>query len=121
MITVEDFKKLVAAALDEVPENIASQIKNVAILVEEGEDSGELLGLYQGVPQTERGDGYGVGETFPDTITLFMRPICKESEVSGSPLEAVIAETLWHEIGHYMGLDEVMVHRREEEGTNRYR
>jgi predicted Zn-dependent protease with MMP-like domain len=116
----KEFEKLVAAALDRVPERFVRQMKNVAVLVEEGEDNGAELGLYQGVPQTERGDAYGMGMALPDTITLFMRPILREADESGLPVVQVIEETLWHEVGHYMGLDEEAVHRREEEGTNRY-
>lgn len=116
----EEFEALVAAALDRVPEKFVKQMRNVAVLVEEGQDDGDELGLYQGVPQTERGDGYGVGGTLPDTITLYMRPILREAEESGLTVAQVVTDTLWHEVGHYMGLDEAGVHRREEEGTNRY-
>lgn len=119
-MTREEFEKLVAVALDRVPEKFVKQLQNVAVLVEEGEDDGPELGLYHGVPRTERGDGYGLGGTLPDTITLFMRPILKEAEESGLSVTQVVEETLWHEVGHYMGLSEDGVHKREEEGTNRY-
>lgn len=119
-MTREEFEKLVAQALDHVPEKFVTKMKNVAVLVEEGGDDGDTLGLYQGVPQTERGDHYGIGMTLPDTITLYMRPILKEAEESGLAIEVVVAETLWHEVGHYFGLDEGGIHRREADGTNRY-
>lgn len=119
-MTRDEFEKLVATALDRVPEKFVQHMKNVAVLVEEGEDTGELLGLYQGVPLSERGDAYGIGMTLPDTITLYMKPILREAEGSGLTVTHVVEETLWHEIGHYFGLDEDAVHAREEEGTNRY-
>lgn len=119
-MTHDEFQQLVAGALDRVPEKFAKQMKNVAVLVEEGEDDGDLLGLYQGVPQSERGDAYGLGMVLPDTITLYMRPIVREAGESGLSVEQVVEDTLWHEVGHYMGLTEDAVHRREEEGTNRY-
>lgn len=119
-MTKEAFSALVAHALDRVPEKFARQMKNVAVLVEEGVDDGEVLGLYHGVPQTERGDAYGVGVTLPDTITIYMRPILREAAESGLSVERVVDETLWHEVGHYMGLGEDAVHMREDEGTNRY-
>lgn len=119
-MNLREFEKYVSDALDRVPEKFVKYMKNVAVLVEEGEDDGEVLGLYHGVPQTERGDGYGVGVTLPDTITLYMRPILREAEESGLSVVQVVEDTLWHEVGHYMGLDEDAVHRREEEGTNRY-
>ncbi|MBU6310584.1 metallopeptidase family protein [Patescibacteria group bacterium] len=119
-MTYEEFEQLVVHALAQVPEKFARQMKNVAVLIEEGEDDGELLGLYQGVPQSERGGDYGIGMTLPDTITLYMRPIATEAAESGLSVEQVIQDTLWHEVGHYMGLDEDAVHKREDEGTNRY-
>lgn len=120
-MTREAFEQLVAAALDRVPEKFVQQLKNVAVLVEDGTDDGDTLGLYQGVPLSERGDTYGVGMTLPDTITLYMAPILKEAEESKLSVDQVVEETLWHEIGHYFGLDEGAVHAREEEGTNHYR
>lgn len=119
-MTTKEFEELVAKALDSVPEKFAEQLKNVAILVEEGEWDGELLGLYHGVPQTERGDYYGVGMTLPDTITLYQRPIEREAEESGLSVPEVVRDTVWHEVAHYFGMDEGDVHQREDEGTNRY-
>ncbi len=117
-MTKDEFEKLVARALDGVPEKFASRLKNVVVLVEEGEEHGELLGLYHGVPQTERGLGDGV--LMPDTITLFQHPIEREAEESGVPVAQVVRDTVWHEFAHYFGLDEGDVHLREDEGTNRY-
>ena len=83
-MTKEEFEKLVAAASEELPERIRAKIKNVAFLTEDkirrrkkgelGLKLGEsLLGLYEGVPRTERGSGYfGV---LPDRITIFKEPI----------------------------------------------
>lgn len=119
-MTREEFEKMVSAALVRVPGRFAQKIKNVAVLVEEGSGDGEMLGLYQGIPQTERGDAYGVGMTLPDTITLYMIPILKEAEESGLPVEQVIKDTVWHEVAHYFGMDEPAVHEREDEGSNRY-
>ncbi len=119
-MTQKEFERLVADALDKVPEKFVEKMKNIAVLVEEGKDDGELLGLYHGVPQTERGDGYGIGMTLPDTITLFMRPILQEAKDSGRPVDEVVRDTLWHEVGHYFGMDENHVRGREDRGTNRY-
>ncbi len=116
----QEFKALVATVLDKVPEKFVEKMKNVAVLVEEGKNNGELLGLYHGIPQTERGDGYGIGMTLPDTITLFMRPILQEAQESGRPVGEVVQDTLWHEVGHYFGMDEDHVRKREDRGTNRY-
>lgn len=116
----EEFEKLVAEALDQVPERFEKKLKNVAILIEDGSPRGRLLGLYQGVPQTARGDGYGVGMTMPDTIKLYRETILAHAAATGQEVAKVVRETVWHEIAHYFGMDEPDVHRREEEGTNRY-
>lgn len=119
-MTKDEFEKLVVRALDKVPEKFVEKMKNVAVLVEVGEDDGELLGLYHGIPQTERGDGYGIGMTLPDTITLYMRPILQEAKESGRQVAEVVQDTLWHEVGHHFGMDEDHVRKREDRGTNRY-
>lgn len=119
-MTLEEFEKLVAEALANVPEKFASKLKNVAILIEDTSKGGNLLGLYHGVPMTARGDLYGVGATLPDTITLYRLPILAEAADAGVPVAEIVRETVWHEIAHYFGFDEHAVNEREDEGTNRY-
>ena len=65
-------------------------------------DGGGLLGLYVGVPLTER---YGDGPAMPDCIYIYRRPILA---MCGTTAEAAaeIRTTLWHEVGHYLGMDE---------------
>ncbi|MCE9644083.1 metallopeptidase family protein [Candidatus Parcubacteria bacterium] len=124
-MTLERFEEAAAEAFEKIPEKFRKQMKNVALLVEsepdeetlreEGlEEGGTLLGLYRGIPNTERGAYYGVGPTLPDTITLYQLPIEEEAEFSQKSIEQVLYETLWHEIAHYFGFDEGSV--REEEG-----
>ena len=135
-----DFTNIVEEEWDKVPPPYKERIRNVALLVEdepsdelrkiEGLASEEtLLGIYQGVPQTERGAEYGVGMTLPDTITIFRRPILLEAQDmahdTGEPLpemiRQVIRETIWHEIGHYFGHSEDAIAEREEGGSNVFR
>ncbi len=121
----EAFEKLVEEGFLLIPEKFRKRIQNVALLVEdepsdevraqEGLSTGEtLLGLYQGIPATVRGDSYGIGPTIPDTITLFKLPI--EEAAAGVPEEIpkIVAETVWHEYAHYFGMDEDEVRFREE-------
>ena len=119
------FEALVQEGFSRLPEHIRERIRNVALLVEDepspyvrrrarlAEDE-TLLGLYHGIPNTARGDSYGIGETVPDTITLYQRPI--EEEAGGDPerVRTVVAETIWHEYAHYFGMDEAEVREREE-------
>jgi len=121
-----DWEKLVADGVAALDERYRDRIANVAILLEEepsdevrtreGLGEGEtLLGLYQGIPLSERGDGYGIGMTLPDTITLFTKPILEEAEDTDNDVARVVRETIWHEFGHYFGLDEDEVRSREHE------
>lgn len=131
----QEFEQIAIAEWERVPERFKQKITNVALLIEddinedvrkeEGLEEGEsLLGLYQGIPLTERGSEYGVGMTIPDTITLYRLPILDEaSEMDRAFRDAVrivVRETLWHEVGHYFGLPEHSVNEREEEGTNQF-
>lgn len=118
-MTRERFKELVAEAIDSIPPRFASAMQNVAIVIEH-EPSQELLeememgpdevllGLYQGVPLTERDAAYG--NALPDHITLYQTSIEEECEGDEDCIVAEIGETLIHEIGHYFGLseDEIM-------------
>ncbi len=123
-LTLEAFEALVAEAFTKLPEWIRDETENVALLVEEipnretveelGLDSDTvLLGLYRGVPKTKR-DNNATYE-LPDTVTLYKLAIEAESYAKGKPLEDVIFETLWHELGHHFGHDEEGIRKREEE------
>ena len=63
-----------------------------------------MLGLYQGVPLTER--HWGHGNALPDRITLFQREIEEECDGNEDEIVVAIGETLIHELGHYFGLSE---------------
>ena len=108
------FDALVADALAGIPHQFREAIANLAVTVEsepsrellaemEIEPPDTLLGLYQGVPLTERHWGYG--NTLPDRILLFQGPLERESS-DDDDLVVAIGETLIHEIGHYFGLSE---------------
>lgn len=120
----EEFETLAQEGFLLIPEKFREKIRNVALLVEdepskevrrrEGLSEGEtLLGLYQGIPNTARGDTYGVGPTLPDTITLYQLPIEKAAREDDVDVRTVIAETIWHEYAHYFGMDEDEVRLRE--------
>lgn len=121
----ETFERMVVEGFALLPEWVREKVRNVAILIEEepsenvrGEEELEpgetLLGLYRGIPLAERGEGYGVGATLPDTITLYQKPIEEEAREEGIEVAQVIAETLWHEVAHHFGMDESEVRMREE-------
>ena len=108
------FERLVTEAVALIPRRFRREIKNLALVVEdepslalleemEIEPPDSLYGLYQGTPLTERGATFG--NTLPDRITLFQKPIEDDCE-DEDEVRAVIGETLIHEIGHYFGLTE---------------
>jgi predicted Zn-dependent protease with MMP-like domain len=99
------FEALVADALDELPGWIQGAMDNVAVLVEDRPPEGEeeLLGLYEGIAQTERLDYAGA---LPDRITLFRSTIEAEAGDSDEELRAVVAETIVHEVAHHFGISD---------------
>lgn len=113
-MTLEEFESLVAQEFERaIPEQFLPHIKNVAFLVEEESEHGDLLGFYHGIPTPERGDWYGMGTVLPDTITLYKKTIEQHAQETGTPLEQVIRETIWHEVAHHFGMEEDAVRKRE--------
>jgi predicted Zn-dependent protease with MMP-like domain len=112
-----EFERLVVKAVRSLPPEIEDRLDNVAIVIEDwpsedkiprgGDDSNGkygLLGLYEGIPLTDR-DGYGMGGTLPDKISIFQRPM----EALGLSREETVEEirkTVLHELGHHMGFSE---------------
>jgi predicted Zn-dependent protease with MMP-like domain len=97
------FDDQVRAALDELPPRLAAALENVAVVVEdENPDDPDLLGLYHGVPLTERGDMAGMP---PDTISIYRLPL-EESFPDPADLQEEIRITVLHELAHYFGIDE---------------
>ncbi len=91
-----------ADALDQIPEELGRLMDNVVVQVREGSRAG-LLGLYEGVPLTER-ESYG-GLTMPDRITVYRRPICARA-ASEAEVVAEVRITVIHEVAHHFGIDD---------------
>jgi predicted Zn-dependent protease with MMP-like domain len=96
----ERFEEFVAEALDSIPAELAAHIDNVAVVVEDQGASRSLLGLYQGVPLTNRGTYAGA---VPDRITIYRRPICAICDTEEEVVEQV-RRTVVHEVGHHFGI-----------------
>jgi len=97
------FDDHVRAALDELPPHLAAALENVAVVVEdENADDPDLLGLFHGIPLTERGDAAGMP---PDTISIYRIPL-EDSFPDPAELRSEIRITVLHELAHYFGLDE---------------
>lgn len=106
-IAPEAFEDLVVDALDDLPEELASMMDNVAVVVDHDTGPGELMGLYEGIPLTER-DDYG-GFAAPDCITIFRRSICESCDTSEEVKEEV-RTTVVHEVAHHFGIDDARLH-----------
>src|SRR4051812_45339825 len=104
-----EFEELVSEALDTIPEELSAMVDNCVVLVEDDppQDNPDLLGIYEGVPLTERGNTYTMA--IPDRITIFRRPTL---EMCRSNTEVVVQVriTVVHEIAHHFGIDDARLH-----------
>ncbi len=105
-VSPDRFEELVADALDELPPELGQMMDNVAVFVDDDHDEG-LLGLYEGIPLTERDDyGVGWGELpMPDRITVFRLPLCRAARDEAEVVEQVRI-TVIHEVAHHFGIDD---------------
>lgn len=106
-VTPEQFEQLVGAALDSIPEALARQIRNVAVVVEAEAPYAGLLGLYEGIPLTGRGEWYS--GVLPDRITIYRDEILKLCD-SYEDVVREVRTTVIHEVGHHFGIDDERLH-----------
>jgi predicted Zn-dependent protease with MMP-like domain len=102
---VDEFELLVEEAIESLPDDLRAFMSNVAVLIDEEPPAGlPLLGLYQGVPLTQRTSGY-VGVP-PDKITIYRGPL--ERRAGGDPdrLRAAVRRVVVHEIAHHFGISD---------------
>ena len=99
----ERFKELVADALDAIPPELGERMDNVSVVVEDHAPPGRMLGLYEGIPLTERAD-YG-GLVMPDRITIFRHAVCAMCHTEDEVVEQVRV-TVVHEVAHHFGIDD---------------
>ncbi len=116
-ISREQFESLVRQALSHLPDDVRNHLDNVDVVVDGSASTSqlvgtgianemELLGLYEGIPLTER---YGYDLVLPDKITLFQKPIetiCQTQEQITEEIKATIV----HEIAHHFGIDDDRLH-----------
>jgi predicted Zn-dependent protease with MMP-like domain len=114
-MSADDFEAAVTDALGLIPAKLAAAMDNVAVFVEDdyvpgpGEDPDTvLLGLYEGVPLTERDSWWDAG-SLPDRITIFRQPIL-DICVSRDEVIQEVAVTVVHEIAHHFGIDDQRLH-----------
>ena len=117
----EEFEHLVTKAVDDLPEEFLARLNNVNVVVEDFPNQVQLrnskighryslLGLYEGVPQTRRGQSYGLVP--PDKITIFQKPIearCRND----SEIMAEVRRVIQHEIAHHFGINDARLKELE--------
>ncbi|MDP3771708.1 MAG: metallopeptidase family protein [bacterium] len=108
------FERLVAEAINEIPERFRERLRNVAVVVEEEPTEEQLreceipedetmYAYYDGVALTERYDGEPV---VPDRIMVFRGPLVEDFGGDLQELRQEIAATIRHEIAHHFGIDD---------------
>ena len=109
-VTRRRFEELAARALDGLPGWAQQRLDNVEVMIEERPppEQPNLLGLYQGIPITERGLDYA--GVLPDRITLYRSTIEAVAGDDEDELERVIAETVVHEVAHFFGISDARLH-----------
>ena len=125
----EKFEALVSKVIENLPAEFQSKLENVDIVTEDWptpgqlkraklSHPGQLLGLYEGVPLTKRGRGYGL--VLPDKISIFQKPI--EAQCHGEiEIEEEIGKVVRHEIAHHFGTNEETLRRIEGKRFRRVR
>ncbi len=105
-LSAREFDEAVGDALDDVPAELLALMNNVVFLVEDEPppDDPDLLGVYDGTPLTERGEGWASG-SLPDRITIFRGPTLRMCTTREEVLDEV-AVTVVHEIAHHFGIDD---------------
>ncbi len=117
----QDFETIVFRAIEALPAEFKSKLENVDILVEDWpspqqirqlrlRSKAQLLGLYEGVPQTRRDSGYNL--VLPDKITIFQKPIEAQCR-SIKEIESEIGRVVRHEIAHYFGIGDATLYKIE--------
>jgi len=117
----KEFEKIIKEGIKAIPEKFLRKLENVAIVIEDEPTPAQkkklnihsgwtLFGLYEGVPQLERGANYSA--VLPDKITIFQNPI-EAGARDGKDIKEIVKNTVWHEIAHHFGMDEARVHQAE--------
>lgn len=120
-VTREKFEELVDSGIKAIPEEFLKLMDNVVIVVEDEPTNAQrnklrlyqgrmLFGLYEGIPQTKRGNHYSF--VIPDKITIFQKSMEMLAH-DEKDLEEMVKNTVWHEIAHHFGMDEKQVREAE--------
>ena len=100
-----ELERTIQEALDALPAELRRAMSNVEVVVEDEPPPGSrLLGLYEGIPLTERPSQYG--GVLPDNITVFRGPLERLAGFDDERLRAEVRHTVWHEVAHHFGISD---------------
>ena len=100
-----DFEQEAQAAIDELPADLRNAMSNVSIVIEDEPPDGEpLLGLYQGIPLTERTSWYS--GVLPDKISIYRGPLERLYGRDPARLRVEIRRVVLHEVAHHFGISD---------------
>lgn len=105
-----DFEELVRSAIDELPEDVLSQLGQVAIIVSDRGVENHAYGYYRGVTIGERRAAW-TGGAPPEEILIFRDTLVRDFGHNQALLREEVRRTVRHEVGHYLGFDEAGVRR----------
>jgi predicted Zn-dependent protease with MMP-like domain len=117
----QKFEAIVFRAIEALPAEFQSKLENVDVMIEDWPSPNQisrlglryktqLLGLYEGVPQTKRDSGYNLVP--PDKITIFQKPIELKCS-SDKEIEMEIGRVVYHEIAHHFGIGDAALYKIE--------
>jgi len=123
----QQFEALVLKAIETLPPEFQSKLENVDVVVEDWPSQSQfselglrsrtqLLGLYEGIPQTNRDRGYNL--VLPDKITIFQKPIEAKCR-SDKEIEMEIGSVVRHEIAHHFGIGDATLNKIESQKLRR--
>jgi len=115
------FEKIVKKGIKAIPERFLQKLNNMAIVIGDEPTPAQkkklnirsnwtLFGLYEGIPQLSRGANYSAA--LPDKITIFQKPI-EAAARDEENIKEIVKNTVWHEIAHHFGMNEVQVRQAE--------
>lgn len=99
------FNRMVTEALDDLPDELQHVLDNVVVQIHDrNPDEPTILGLYEGVPHTERN-----GDEGPDVVSIYRLPLCEMCE-DIDDLRDEVYITVIHEVAHAAGIDDDRLH-----------
>ncbi len=99
------FERMVADAIDDLPPELDHVLDNVVVQIHDRHpEEPTLLGLYDGVPHTER-----TGQEGPDVVSIYRLALC-DMCTDLEDLEDEVFVTVIHEIAHAAGIDDARLH-----------